>query len=117
VRYDRLYLLHHERTRAVKVGIASGTSRVAGHERRGYRLVAQWASLEHTQARESEAATLRYWRSNNCDVAPAAPPDGRTETTSGEHLQATIAHLIGLLGAPSCIAEPAIPDTGTGAVA
>jgi len=94
--FDRVYLLLQPLI-SVKVGVASGESRVRRHLARGYQLVTEWRGLTHTQARDVERQTIAWWRSQGWPQVEAAPKDGRTETTSSEHLDATLAWIEGLL--------------------
>ena len=97
--YDRVYLLRHERSAAVKVGVARGSSRVAKHQRAGYQLVAQWQHLGHQAAYDTEQQTISWWRSNGWEQVDAAPADGRTETTELVHVAETLSWLVERLGA------------------
>lgn len=99
--FDRVYLLAHPATGAVKVGIASGDSRVRKHTGRGYRLVAQWTGQAHEDAAAAERCVLERWRSLGIEPVAAAPRDGRTETAPALHLADTHEHFEQLLGTPS----------------
>ena len=101
VRFDRVYLLQHFPAGAIKVGIASSKLRVAAHVTRGYSPVAEWWNLEHRAACTAERTTLQFWRSNGWAEVPAAPRDGRSETTSRAHLEETFRYITGELGAPT----------------
>jgi len=96
--YDRVYLLTHPRARAIKVGIASGEYRAAGHCGRGYQLVAQWTGLAHDQARRAEQVVLTRWKQRGYEPVPHVPKDGSTETAPLEHLEETRELLVRLLG-------------------
>ncbi len=48
VAFDRVYLLHHPETGAVKIGVASGNARVRQLCDQGYVLVSHWLGLEVT---------------------------------------------------------------------
>ena len=98
VSFDRVYLLEHASTGAIKVGIASGDARVIGHVGRKYHLVAQWLGLNHVRASAVEKQVIAFWRNNGWAQVEGAPRDGRTETTAAEHLSATLAWLTDLLG-------------------
>jgi len=56
VTFDRVYLLVHP-VGAIKVGIASGDSRVRGHVGRGYRVVTEWRDLSHDRAVAADLLT------------------------------------------------------------
>ena len=99
--FDRVYLLVHPAAGAVKVGIASGDRRVREHTGRGYRLIAQWADLEHDTARSAERAVLIRWRDAGMDPVPGAPRIGRSETAPMRALAAARTQLGLLLGAPT----------------
>ena len=92
VTYDRTYLLQHV-LGAIKIGVASGDARVRRHLQSGYRLVGQWQGLGHEQALLTEQQCIGFWRSRGWSQVDAAPKDGRTETTSSEHLPETLAWL------------------------
>ena len=96
VTFDRVYLLLHP-SGAIKIGVASGQGRVKGHLGRGYILVAEWLGLTHERAAESEKLCILFWRSQGWTQIDASPKDGRTETTSSEHLTETLAWLNSLI--------------------
>jgi hypothetical protein len=101
VTFDRVYLLTHERHQAVKVGIASGSSRVRSHVARGYRLEAQWLEVEHDEARRIERLVIASWRDHGDEPVEEAPKDGRSETASRGVLGVTLETMIVELGEPS----------------
>jgi hypothetical protein len=74
---------------------------VRGHIGRGYRLVVQWAGLDHDAALAAERAVIARWRAAGIEPVAAAPRNGRTETAPARHLPATRAQLGLLLGAPT----------------
>ncbi len=96
--FDRVYLLEHAETQAIKVGVASGAGPVNVHVGRGYQLVAQWLGLTHARAAEVEKQAHAFWRRNGWQAVQAAPKDGRTETTSNEHQLATRTWMTDRLG-------------------
>ena len=98
VRFDRVYLMTHELTQAIKVGIASGPVRVHNHETRGYHLAAQWTRLDHYEARRVERAVINFWRGESHGPVTGAPRDGRSETAPLDLMDATLAMLIDELG-------------------
>jgi hypothetical protein len=55
--------------------------------------VGQPQRLEHAQAASIETQTIAYWRAQGWPQIDVAPKDGRTETTSSEHLAETLAWL------------------------
>jgi len=102
VSFDRVYLVKHESTGAIKVGVSSGDSRVKRHAGRGYELVAQWLGLTHAGAHEVEDQVKAWWRDHGWPPVAAAPKDGRTETAGLEHLGDTQAWMIDRLGEGTC---------------
>ena len=98
ISHDRVYLLEHPAAGAIKVGIASGTRRVALHQGRGYRLVAQWTGLDHVVATSTERTVLRNWRDAGLAPVTGVPIDGRTETAPAAELTNALACLERLLG-------------------
>jgi hypothetical protein len=88
--FDRVYLMLHDATQAIKVGISGNDGRVKRNGGRGYQLVTQWRSLTHTQAVDMERLTLSWWRSQGWQQVDACPKNGRTETTTSDHLQETL---------------------------
>jgi len=101
VSFDRVYLLVHPGGAAIKVGVASGNGRTRRHFGSGYRLVAQWAGLTHSQAATAERQVITFWRLLGWPQIEAAPKDGRTETAASTHLTETLAHLTDLLREPT----------------
>ena len=98
-------------SKAIKVGIASGSGRVRGHVGRGYEIVTQWQNLEHDQAASIERQTIAYWRAHGWPQVDATPKDGRTETLSSDHLPETLAWLARLLEVePVATEEPGMPE-------
>jgi hypothetical protein len=101
VTYDRVYLLVHLATRAIKIGIASGESRVLKHVERGYQPVEQWLGLGHDRAKEVENSVLASWKAAGWGLVANAPKNGRTETTDLVHLKDTRKLVRSHLGSPS----------------
>lgn len=99
--FDRVYLLEHPASGAIKVGVAGVDARVRRHLKRGYQLVAQWTGLEHSVTREAEVTTIAGWRTQGAGPVMSAPKDGRTETASSSLRDATVAALTALLGPPT----------------
>jgi hypothetical protein len=106
VEFDRVYLIVHEESGAIKVGIASGEGRWATHRRNDYRQFAEWGDLTHDTARSTETAILEFWEDQGWPLIEEAPLDGRTETASLQHLRATHARLVEVLGQPSILTVP-----------
>lgn len=63
--------------------------------------MAEWRDLEHDAARMTERAVVAWWREHGWGPMETAPRDGRTETTSDEHLQETLAYLTAILEDPA----------------
>lgn len=91
--FDRMYLVLHPISHAIKVGIASNGGRVRSHVGRGYQMVEQWQGLKGAQAKSIEQGCIAWWRTQGWLQVAAAPELGRTETTSSEHLPETLAWL------------------------
>jgi len=106
VSFDRVYLVKHVATGAIKVGVSSVDGRVNVHVGHGYKLVAQWLGLTHTQAREVEKAAHAFWRDRGWPAVADAPKDGWTETVGLEHLGDTQIWMTARLG-PGTRPEPA----------
>jgi len=102
VSFDRVYLVKHVATGAIKVGIASGDARVNAHVGRGYELVVQWLGMTHARAREVETQAHAWWRAKGWQAVDAAPKDGWTETAGMQHLSDTRAWMSNLLGPGTC---------------
>jgi hypothetical protein len=100
--FDRVYLLKHASTGAIKVGVSSGGRRVNVHVGRGYELVEQWLGLTHARAAEVEKQAHAFWRRNGWPAVAAAPKDGWTETAGLQHLGATRTWMSDLLGPGTC---------------
>lgn len=88
--FDRVYLIAHSDAAAIKIGVASSQRRVSDHYGRGYRVCLELQGLAHQAAARLERSTIRWWREEGWSLVWAAPVDGRTETTSLDHLEATI---------------------------
>jgi hypothetical protein len=103
VAFDRVYLLHHPETGAVKIGVASGDARVRQLCDQGYVLVAHWLGLAHSVAVATERTVLKSWRGAGVEHVQEAPRSGRTETAPAAHLWPTYRRLHDLLGAPDLV--------------
>jgi len=61
---------------------------------------AQTDDLSHIQAAETEGQVIAFWRAHGWPQVDATPKDGRTETTSSDHLPETLAWLAEVLESP-----------------
>ena len=98
--FDRIFVLHHPRSHAIKVGTASIEHRLYVHRQNGYVLVAEWAGRDQEAVQNAESQVFRAWREHAWPIIPDAPFDGRTGTADVTHLPFTLSLLRSLLGEP-----------------
>jgi hypothetical protein len=103
VHFDRVYLLRHRSLHAIKVGIASGPSRVRKHQGRGYVVLAEWRELTHVMACGAEYGMIASWRRRGVLAVSSAPLDGRTETAPAGEDVCALEWLTEQLGPPTVL--------------